>query len=174
MTDQKDQPTQPSRRSIFRAAAATGVAAALPGALAGAAPVRTVTPTALDAKLKANVKNVVVIYLENRSFNNLFADFPGLAAPLSALKPADYQQRDYDGIVINPGALTHYSYALHDALAASEKPGIEIHVSDIHAREEWRRVSVTRPAVTDTVIGKGWQGYLEAVDRLIDIVEGQT
>jgi 3-dehydroquinate dehydratase-2 len=57
---------------------------------------------------------------------------------------------------------------------ASEKPGIEIHVSDIHAREAWRRVSVTRPAVTDTVIGKGWQGYLEAVDRLIDIVEGPT
>ena len=84
------------------------------------------------------------------------------------------EQRDYDGIVINPGALTHYSYALHDALVASEKPGIEIHVSDIHQREPWRRVSVTRPAVTDTVIGKGWQGYLEAVDRLIDIVEGQT
>ena len=84
------------------------------------------------------------------------------------------EQRDYDGIVINPGALTHYSYALHDALVAAEKPGIEIHVSDIHKREEWRRVSVTRPAVTDTVIGKGWQGYLEAVDRLIDIVEGQT
>ena len=84
------------------------------------------------------------------------------------------EQRDYDGIVINPGALTHYSYALHDALVESEKPGIEIHVSDIHARERWRRVSVTRPAVTGTVIGKGWQGYLEAVDRLIDIVEGQT
>jgi 3-dehydroquinate dehydratase-2 len=84
------------------------------------------------------------------------------------------EQRDYDGIVINPGALTHYSYALHDALVASEKPAIEIHVSDIHAREPWRRVSVTRPAVSDTVIGKGWQGYLEAVDRLIDIVEGQT
>ncbi len=84
------------------------------------------------------------------------------------------EQRDYDGIVINPGALTHTSYALHDALVAAEKPGIEIHVSDIHAREEWRRVSVTRPALTDTIIGKGWQGYLEAVDRLIDIVEGQT
>jgi 3-dehydroquinate dehydratase-2 len=82
------------------------------------------------------------------------------------------EQRDYDGVVVNPGALTHYSYALHDALVAAERPAIEIHISDIHAREPWRRVSVTRPAVTDTVIGKGWQGYLEAVDRLIDIVEG--
>lgn len=84
------------------------------------------------------------------------------------------EQRDYDGIVINPGALTHYSYALHDALVAAERPAIEVHISDIHAREPWRRVSVTRPAVTDTVIGKGWQGYLEAVDRLIDIVEGTS
>jgi 3-dehydroquinate dehydratase-2 len=84
------------------------------------------------------------------------------------------EQRDYDGIVINPGALTHSSYALHDALAAAERPAIEVHISDIHAREPWRRVSVTRPAVTDTIIGKGWQGYLEAVDLLIDIVEGTT
>lgn len=84
------------------------------------------------------------------------------------------EQRDYDGIVINPGALTHYSYALHDALVAAETPAIEVHISDVHAREPWRRVSVTRPAVTDTIIGKGWQGYLEAVDRLIDIVEGTS
>lgn len=84
------------------------------------------------------------------------------------------EQRDYDGIVINPGALTHTSYALHDALVAAETPAIEIHISDIHTREPWRRVSVTRPAVSDTVIGKGWQGYLEAVDRLIDIVEGTS
>lgn len=82
------------------------------------------------------------------------------------------EQRDYDGIVINPGALTHTSYALHDALMAADTPAIEVHISDIHAREPWRRVSVTRPAVTDTIIGKGWQGYLLAVDRLIDIVEG--
>ncbi|MFN8519924.1 MAG: type II 3-dehydroquinate dehydratase [Chloroflexota bacterium] len=84
------------------------------------------------------------------------------------------EQRDYDGIVINPGALTHYSYALHDALVAAETPAIEVHISDIHAREPWRRVSVTRPAVTDAIIGRGWQGYLEAVDRLIDIVEGTS
>ncbi|MEZ4598069.1 MAG: type II 3-dehydroquinate dehydratase [Chloroflexota bacterium] len=84
------------------------------------------------------------------------------------------ERRDYDGIVINPGALTHYSYALHDALVAAETPAIEVHISDIHAREPWRRVSVTRPAVTDTIIGQGWQGYLLAVDRLIDIVEGTS
>jgi 3-dehydroquinate dehydratase-2 len=84
------------------------------------------------------------------------------------------EQRDYDAVVINPGAFTHYSYALHDALVAAERPVIEIHISDIHAREPWRRVSVITPAVTDTIIGKGWQGYLEAVDRLIDLAEGTS
>jgi acid phosphatase len=93
-----DQPSNPSRRKIFRAAAATGIATTLPGAMAEAKPAPK--HGSLDAKLKAHVKNVVVIYLENRSFNNLFADFPGLSAPMSALKPADYQQRDFDGSVL--------------------------------------------------------------------------
>jgi len=93
-----DQPSNPSRRKIFRAAAATGIATTLPGAMAEAKPAPK--RGSLDAKLKAHVKNVVVIYLENRSFNNLFADFPGLASPMSALKPADYLQRDFDGSVL--------------------------------------------------------------------------
>ena len=82
------------------------------------------------------------------------------------------EQRDYDGVIINPGALAHSSYALHDALVAAEKPIIEVHVSDIRRREPWRRVTVLEPAVAGSVIGKGWLGYLEALDRLIDLVEG--
>ena len=82
------------------------------------------------------------------------------------------EQRDYDGVVINPGALGHTSYALHDALLSAEKPVIEVHVSDIRVREAWRRVTVLEPVVAGSVIGKGWAGYLEAVDRLIDLVEG--
>ncbi|MDQ3689122.1 MAG: 3-dehydroquinate dehydratase [Chloroflexota bacterium] len=78
------------------------------------------------------------------------------------------EQRDYDGVIINPGALAHTSYALHDALVAAEKPVIEVHVSDIRAREEWRRVSVIEPACAGQVIGKGWRGYLEAVTLLIE------
>ncbi|WP_124345174.1 acid phosphatase [Pseudomonas chlororaphis] len=61
---------------------------------------RPLSPAELDRALRDNVKNVVVIYAENRSFNNLFADFPGLEKPLSALKPADYQQRDRDGSLL--------------------------------------------------------------------------
>ncbi|WP_371867890.1 acid phosphatase [Pseudoduganella rivuli] len=97
MTD-NNAPERPSRRRIFQAAAATGIAAALPAATVDAKP--AARPASLDAKLKEHVKNVVVIYLENRSFNNLFADFPGLASPLSALKPEQYQQKDYDGSVL--------------------------------------------------------------------------
>jgi acid phosphatase len=99
------QPDNPARRRIFQAAAAAGVVAgagALPGAAAAAA-APTAKPAAkgsLDAKLRAHVKNVVVIYLENRSFNNLFADFPGLAAPLADAPAAAVQQRDRDGSVL--------------------------------------------------------------------------
>ena len=84
------------------------------------------------------------------------------------------EQRDYDGVVINPGALGHTSYALHDALLGAEKPVVEIHVSDIRNRERWRRTSVIEPVTAAQVIGKGWQGYLEALDVLIDLVEGPT
>ena len=91
MTDQSkpdqqsaaDQPANPARRRIFGAAAAVGLAGSLPTmAAATARPAKTVKGS-LDAKLKAHIKTVVVIYLENRSFNNLFADFPGTAWPLS-------------------------------------------------------------------------------------------
>jgi 3-dehydroquinate dehydratase-2 len=77
------------------------------------------------------------------------------------------EQLDYDAVIINPGALTHTSYALHDALVACERPAVEVHLSDITAREPWRRVSLIEPAVVGRVIGHGWQGYLEAVDLLL-------
>jgi 3-dehydroquinate dehydratase-2 len=74
--------------------------------------------------------------------------------------------RDYDAVVINPGALTHTSYALHDALVGTERPIVEIHISDISAREPWRRVSVIEPVVSHRIMGHGWRGYLEAIDAL--------
>jgi 3-dehydroquinate dehydratase-2 len=77
------------------------------------------------------------------------------------------EQRDYDAIVINPGALAHTSYALHDALVAAGRPAVEVHISDITAREPWRRSSVTAAATRHQIVGRGWHGYLEAVDRLL-------
>jgi len=98
---QADQPASPARRRIFQAAAAVGLGTQLPAAQAAApAKARKPAPGSLDAKLKAHVKNVVVIYLENRSFNNLFADFPGLAQPLSEVPAAATVQRDRDGSVL--------------------------------------------------------------------------
>jgi acid phosphatase len=96
-----DQPASPARRRMFQAAAAVGLSASIAPA-SEAKPARHIRPVAgsLDAKLKAHVKNVVVIYLENRSFNNLFADFPGLAQPLSALPAGASLQKDRDGSVL--------------------------------------------------------------------------
>lgn len=76
------------------------------------------------------------------------------------------EQRDYDGVVMNPGALAHTSYALHDAIVAAERPVIEVHISDIRTRESWR-ISVLEPVVAGQVIGRGWRGYLVAVDHLL-------
>ena len=74
-----------------------------------------------------------------------------------------------DGIVINPGAYTHYSYAIHDALKSLEKPvKVEVHISDIQSREDFRKVSVTAPACDKQIYGKGLAGYIEAMDYITD------
>ena len=73
-----------------------------------------------------------------------------------------------DGIVYNPGAHTHYSYALHDAVECINVPVVEIHISDISQREEFRRTSVIAPACIAQVKGMGKDGYLRALDILMD------
>jgi 3-dehydroquinate dehydratase-2 len=78
------------------------------------------------------------------------------------------EQLDFDAVICNFGALSHTSYALHDALLAADRPAVEVHISDIAAREPWRRMSVTAPATRHQIVGHGWRGYLEAVDWLLD------
>ena len=75
---------------------------------------------------------------------------------------------NYDGIVYNPGAHTHYSYALHDAVECIDVPVVEIHISDISKREEFRRTSVIAPACIAQVKGLGKEGYLRALDILLE------
>lgn len=72
-----------------------------------------------------------------------------------------------EGIVINPGAFTHYSYAIRDALASIEVPKVEIHISDITKREEFRKISVTAPVCDRQIYGQGLEGYLQAVDFIL-------
>ncbi len=77
------------------------------------------------------------------------------------------EELDYDALICNFGALSHTSYALHDAVRGSGRPAVEVHISDITAREPWRRVSVTAPATRHQIIGHGGRGYLEAIDWLL-------
>lgn len=72
-----------------------------------------------------------------------------------------------EGIVINPGAFTHYSYAIRDALASIIVPKVEIHISDITKREEFRKVSVTKEVCDHQIYGQGLEGYLMAIDYLL-------
>lgn len=74
-----------------------------------------------------------------------------------------------EGIIINPGAYTHYSIAVRDALASIEVPIIEVHISNVHKREEFRHVSVTAPVCTGQVVGLGLRGYALAMDYLTGI-----
>ena len=75
-------------------------------------------------------------------------------------------------IVINPGAFTHYSWAIHDALAAFEGPVVEVHLSNPNAREAWRHTSVIAPVATGSIVGFGGDGYrlaMEAVAKLLGV-----
>jgi 3-dehydroquinate dehydratase II len=73
---------------------------------------------------------------------------------------------DADAVIVNPGAWSHYSYAIHDALELLEVPIVEVHLSNIEEREEWRRNSVISDLVAHRVIGKGPEGYREALEYL--------
>lgn len=83
----------------------------------------------------------------------------------------DYIQQAYfeklDGIVINPGAYTHTSVALLDALKAVNIPAVEVHISDVDSREEFRQISYVSKIAVKTIKGHGFDGYIEAVDYLI-------
>lgn len=99
----------------------------------------------------------------------------------------EFRQTDYEGefvgwvreasssggLILNPGAWTHYSYAIHDALETLAIPKVEVHLSNVHARERWRRTSVVSPAVDAVVAGMGARGYRAAVAYIRSCSEEQ-
>lgn len=74
-----------------------------------------------------------------------------------------------EGIIINPGAYTHYSYAIRDALASIEVPKVEVHITDIQNREEFRKISVTAPVCDKQIFGEGLPGYVKALEYLVSL-----
>ena len=83
-----------------------------------------------------------------------------------------HEHRRTGALIVNPGAWTHYSYAIRDALELARCPIAEVHLSDISSREDWRRRSIVSEVASFTIAGKGPEGYLEAIRRLVEMSGG--
>ena len=77
--------------------------------------------------------------------------------------------KKYDGIVINAGAYTHTSIAILDALKSVDIPTCEVHITDVNAREDFRKISYISQFAFSTIVGKGFDGYLEAIDQIVNL-----
>ena len=113
----------------------------------------------------ADLENMIRAHCESRGVNCEFFQSNHEGAIVDRIQQA---YGTSDGIVINPAAYTHTSVAIPDALRAVGIPAVEVHVSDIAARESYRHISYTKEACLAQIAGRGLKGYLDAVDLLIE------
>ena len=118
---------------------------------------KTLSDINLLVEEKAKTLNVEVLFYQSNSEGDLIDCIQNNRVAI-------------DGIVINPGALTHYGYSLKDALLDAAIPVIEIHLSNIHGREEWRR-SILSDSVTGQIAGFGWRSYTAALEVIAGVVD---
>ena len=116
----------------------------------------TTTLTDIETKLKKRFPNVQFEFFQSNHEGALIDQLQKVI------------DGSFDGVVINPGAYSHYSYAIRDAIAALKTPVVEVHISNIHAREEFRRHSVITPVCKGVVAGFGDMGYELAVKFLVE------
>ena len=120
-----------------------------------------IDPSAIGARnLEVTTPDVEVIGKKQYPYQSAFN-------PYALTEGIQYALGNFDGIILNAGAYTHYSYAIRDALASIEVPKVEIHISDITQREEFRKISVTKEVCDKQIYGHGLLGYLEAIDFLL-------
>lgn len=118
------------------------------------------TYTDLENKIRNHCKGKCEVTLKQSNHEGDLVDY---------IQSAYFE--NYDGIVINPGAYTHTSIALLDAVKSVMKPTVEVHISDVSSREDFRQISYIRLACIETISGKGTDGYLLAIDSLIKYIQ---
>jgi 3-dehydroquinate dehydratase-2 len=117
--------------------------------------------TIYGADTLSDINDLIKDHFENDKFDFFQSNHEG-----DIIDKIHQAGEKFNGIVINPGAYAHYSYAIRDAIEACSIPVIEVHLSNIYEREDFRRVSVTAPACAGIITGEGKLGYIKAVEKI--------
>ena len=127
-------------------------------------------PEHYGSKTLKDIKENCIKYVAKKNIELIFEQSNDESTIIEMIQAAS----DSDGIIINAGAYTHTSIAIHDALKSSNSPAIEVHLSNIHKREEFRHKSYISGVVDGIIIGLGDQGYILAIDAVTKIMNGRV